>query len=124
MNSSGNVSRVEVDNQIPESDSDEAPDDVPFSASKMTALSIFEAQEEVEKRNKEEQKQRHKKKEAILREQKEKKLKRLQLLASKRLPEEIVETLSATHTHPTDNLRKDSKIKKQIQTKSKNYISI
>ena len=66
------------------SDSDEAPDDVSFSKSKVAALSVLKAEEQFKRITKEEQKKRRQKKEALMKEQK---AKTLQSLASKRLPD-------------------------------------
>lgn len=94
------------------SDSDEAPDDVPFSTSKSAALSIREAEEQVKKKSKEDQKKRRQKKEDLMKEQKEEKLKRLESLASKRLPEDLVDNISSQPVKQ-DTARRQKKMKTQ-----------
>ncbi len=98
----------------PLSDSDEAPDDVPFSKAKIEALSVQRAQELVKKTTKEKQKKQRQKNEALMREQKEEKLKRLQSLASKRLPEDLVDNISAQPIQPSQNSKKKLKVEQEV----------
>lgn len=82
-------------NQEEASDSDEAPEDVPFSVSKNAALLTFKTEKQTREDAKEQVKKRRQKIEAVLKEQKEDKLKRLESLASKRLPDDLIENISA-----------------------------
>lgn len=80
--------------------------------SKNAALALHEAEEQVKRKTKEDQKKRRQKKEVQMKEQKEEKLKRLQSLASKRLPEDLVDTISAQLVQQ-DSGRKQKKMKSQ-----------
>lgn len=96
-----------IENEL--SDSDEAPDDVPFSKAKNEALSLRKAEELVQKLTKEKQKKRRQQNEALMREQKEDKTKRLQAIASKRLPLDLVDDVSAQPIQPSPDSRKKLK---------------
>lgn len=98
------------------SDSDEAPDDVSFSKAKCAALSVLKAEEQFKRVTKEEQKKRRQKKEALMKEQK---VKHLQSLASKRLPDNLVDIISA---QPIQQFQQDSKKKQRMRIKSENAI--
>ncbi|KAI9560578.1 hypothetical protein GHT06_011526 [Daphnia sinensis] len=93
------------------SDSDEAPDEVSFCKAKNVALSILNAEEEIKKTTKAEKKKQNQKKEALMKEQKHK---HLQSLVSKRLPNNLVDTISAQPVQ-----FQDRKIKRRKESESK-----
>lgn len=107
-----------VEENDSESDSDEAPDDVSFSKSKVAALSLLKAEEQFKRITKEEQKKRRQKKEALMKEQK---AKTLQSLASKRLPDNLVDVISAQPVQQES--QQDSEKKQRKRTKSGNASS-
>nr|CAH0112894.1 unnamed protein product [Daphnia galeata] len=96
------------------SDSDEAPDDVSFSTAKVAALSVLKAEEQFKRLTKEEQKKRRQRKEAVMKEQK---VKHLQSLISKKLPDSLVHIMSA---QSIQQIQSDSKKKQTTGAKSEN----
>jgi hypothetical protein len=114
----GDETNLAVEENDSASDSDEAPDDVSFSKSKVAALSILKAEEQFKRITKEEQKKRRQKKEALMKEQK---AKTLQSLASKRLPDNLVDVISAQPVQQQS--QQDSEKKQRKRTKSGNASS-
>ncbi|XP_057372137.1 uncharacterized protein LOC130693040 [Daphnia carinata] len=107
-------SAVEINE--PASDLDEAPDEVSFSKAKTAALSILNAEEQMKKTTKGEKKKQGQKKEALMKEQKHK---HLQSLVSKRLPNNLVDTISAQPMQ----FQEGSKVKRRKEFKSKDTSS-
>jgi hypothetical protein len=114
----GDETNLAVEENDSVSDSDEAPDDVSFSKSKVAALSILKAEEQFKRITKEEQKKRRQKKETLMKEQK---AKTLQSLASKRLPDNLVDVISAQPVQQQS--QQDSEKKQRKRTKSGNASS-
>ena len=86
-----------------ESDSDEAPEEVPFTQSKETALSVLLA-EKKGKRDVHDSKARKRQKTIALHiKEKEEKLKRLEVLASKKLPDNLLESISSAALDSEEN---------------------
>ena len=85
------------DNGDADESDDEAPEDVPFSMSKNSALTLLKATEKSQIEAKNLKKKRRQQNEALLQKQKEEKEKRLQVLASKRLPEDLLDNLHKDH---------------------------
>lgn len=98
----------------PASDSDEAPDEISFIKAKTAAISMLKAEEHVKKSAKEEKKKQGQKKESFMKEQK---LQHLQSLATKRLPNDLVDIISA---QPVQVL--DVKMKRRKETESKDTL--
>jgi len=96
-----------------ESDSDEAPEEVPFTQSKETALSVLLAEQKGKQDAHDLKKRKRQKTEALLKKQKEEKLKRLEILASKKLPEDLFESIPST---PLNTEEKNTEKKRRKHT--------
>lgn len=104
----------------PASDSDEAPDEISFSKAKNAALSILNAEEQMKKSTKAEKKKQGQNNEARMKEQKQK---HLQSLASKRLPNNLVDIISAQPVQFQDGEKKRIKESKSKDATSKHISS-
>lgn len=114
---SGNyVKESVVETNEPASDSDEAPDEISFSKAKNAALSILNAEEQMKKSTKAEKKKQGQNIEARMKEQKQK---HLQSLASKRLPNNLVDIISAQPVQFQDGKKKRIKESKSKDATSK-----
>ncbi|KZS05696.1 Uncharacterized protein APZ42_031045 [Daphnia magna] len=114
---SGNyVKESVVETNEPASDSDEAPDEISFSKAKNAALSILNAEEQMKKSTKAEKKKQGQNNEARMKEQKQK---HLQSLASKRLPNNLVDIISAQPVQFQDKEKKRIKESKSKDATSK-----
>jgi len=100
-------------------DSDEAPEDVPFSASKQVATTVRKAEELGRKAIREKKKEKRIKVEALLKVQKEEKAQRLASLAAKRLPEDLLDTITSA---PIPKKAKEKSSKKKTAVKKKLHI--
>lgn len=90
-----------------DSDSDdEAPSDVPFSQAKDEALSLQKLERTTELEIREALKRKKQKTEAMLKLQKEQKVKKLKLLTTKKLPDDVLDNISSSSKLPL----KDKKI--------------
>lgn len=88
---------------------DEAPEDVPFAQSKDTALAQRKAEAQSQKDVSELKKKHRQKTEALLLEQKQEKAQRLQALASKRLPESLLNEISSKPSRVLKQSKADKK---------------
>jgi len=76
-------------------DSDDAPEEVPVSQSKEIAEAALSAEQKGKKDARDLKKQKRQKTEAFFKQQKEEKLKRLEILASKKLPDDLFDNISS-----------------------------
>ena len=86
-----------------ESDSDEAPEEVPFTQSKQTALSVLLAEKKGKQDVHDSKARKRQKTIALHIKEKEEKLKRLEVLASKKLPDNLLESISSAALDSEEN---------------------
>jgi len=90
-------------------DSDSAPEDITFNDAKNDALEQMKIVSEAAKQKKELRKEVNKKRQKILDEQKQKKVKKLKNLESKKLPEHILDSISAEESVPEEKVIADKR---------------
>jgi len=90
-------------------DSDSAPEDITFNDAKNDALEQMKIVSEAAKQKKELRKEVNKKRQKILDEQKQKKVKKIKNLESKKLPEFILESISAEESVPEEKVIADQR---------------
>jgi len=90
-------------------DSDSAPEDITFNDAKNDALEQMKIVSEAAKQKKELRKEVNKKRQKILDEQKQKKVKKIKNLESKKLPEFILDSISAEESVPEEKVIADKR---------------
>jgi len=90
-------------------DSDSAPEDITFNDAKNDALEQMKIVSEAAKQKKELRKEVNKKRQKILDEQKQKKVKKIKNLESKKLPEFILDSISAEESVPEEKVIVDKR---------------
>lgn len=101
------------------SSSDEAPDDVGFAASKMSAMQEIRNATEAVKNQQQKLKEKRRQKQELLAAQKEKKTQRLTELASKRLPSEILESIANSEKNSDETIGDKSTTSQKEQNRNR-----
>ena len=90
-------------------DSDSAPEDITFNDAKNDALEQMKIVSEAAKQKKELRKEVNKKRQKILDEQKQKKVKKIKNIESKKLPAFILDSISAEESVPEEKIIEDKR---------------